>query len=65
MHLSGALTNRDGTLEPDNLPLTMVMVGVSGIGPAFTHTVTAGDVFAEPPDHHRNLPNDILVSDGT
>ena len=38
-----------------NLPLTMVKVGRFG-GTAFT----VGNVFAEPPDRHRNLPNDLL-----
>ena len=61
MHLSGAVTNRDGTLEPDNLPLTMVKVGWFGGGTA----LAAGDVFAEPPHEHRDLPNDILESDTT
>ena len=43
----------------------MVMVGISGIGPAFAHAVTEGDVFAEPPDEHRDLPNDRLASGRT
>ena len=43
MHISSAVTNWDGTLEPDNLPLTMVKVGL-GNGTA----VAVGDVFAEP-----------------
>ena len=60
MHASSAVTGRDGTLEPDNLPLTMVKVGW------FSGTALAvGDVFAEPPDEHRDLPNDILESDAT
>ena len=60
MHVSSAVTGRDGTLEPDNLPLTMVKVGW------FSGTALAvGDVFAEPPDEHRDLPNDIFKSDGT
>ena len=60
MHLSTAVANRDGTLEPDNLPLTMVKVGI-GNGTA----VAVGDVFAEPPDEHRDLPNDLLATDRT
>ena len=60
MHLSGAVTGRDGTLEPDHLPLTMVKVGI-GSGTA----LAVGDVFAEPPHRHRDLPNDILASDRT
>ena len=60
MHVSSAVTGRDGALEPDNLPLTMVKVGIAG-----GTSLAAGDVFAEPPDEHRDLPNDILESDGT
>ena len=30
MHPGGAVANRDGTLEPDHLPLTMVKVGIGG-----------------------------------
>ena len=60
MHLSSAVANRDGTLEPDDLPLTMVKVGIAGGA-----SLAVGDVFAEPPDEHRDLPNDILESDAT
>ena len=60
MHLSGAVANRDGTLEPDHLPLTMVKVGIGG-----GTVLTVGDVFAEPPHRHRDLPNDLLASDRT
>ena len=60
MHLGSAPANRDDAPEPDNLPLTMVKVGW------FSGTALAvGDVFAEPPDEHRDLPNDILESDVT
>ena len=60
MHVGSAVANRDGALEPDNLPLTRVKVGWFG-GTA----LAVGDVFAEPPDEHRDLPNDILANDGT
>ena len=60
MHVSSAVANRDGALEPDNLPLTMVKVGIAG-----GTTLAVDDVFAEPPDEHRDLPNDILESDAT
>ena len=62
MHLGGAITNRDSTLEPDHLSPTMVMVG---IGATLAHAVTAGDVFAEPPHEHRALPSDIFASNRT
>ena len=60
MHVSSAVTGRDGALEPDNLPLTIVKVGIAGGA-----TLAVGDVFAEPPHEHRDLPNDILESDAT
>ena len=60
MHVGSAVANRDGALEPDNRPLTRVKVGWFG-GTA----IAVGDVFAEPPDEHRDLPNDILANDGT
>ena len=60
MHAGSAVANRDGALEPDNLPLTMVKVGwFSGTD------IAVGAVFAEPPDAQRDLPNDILAGNGT
>ena len=51
MHVSGAVANRDGTLELDNLPLTMVKVGIGG-GTA----LAVDDVFAEPPTSTGTCP---------
>ena len=58
MHPGRAVASRDGALEPDQRPPTMVKVG--GFG-----GTAVGDVFAEPPDRHRNLPNDLLAGDRT
>ena len=41
------------------------MAGIFGIGATLAHAVTTGDVFSEPLRQHRDLPNDILASDGT
>ena len=60
MHISSAVANRDGTLEPDNLPPTMVKVGWFG-GTA----IADGNVFAEPPHRRRDLPNNLLATDRT
>lgn len=61
MHNSDAITNRDGVLEPDTVPASMIRVDALGAG----NVVAVGDLFAEPPHEHRDFPADILVSDTT
>ena len=65
MHLGSAPANRDGTPEPDHLPPAIVRVGMSGIGPTLAPAPATGDVFAEPPDEHRDLPHNLLAGDRT
>ena len=60
-HAPGAaVAHRDGAPEPDRLPPTMARVGRAG-GTA----LAVGDVFAEPPDARRDLPNDLPATDRT
>ena len=57
-HRSG---RRPGTGQPPaDDGETMVKVGIAG-----GTSLAVGDVFAEPPDEHRDLPNDSLESDDT
>lgn len=51
--------HRNGQLEPDAVPASMIRVNALGAA----GTVAVGDLFAEPPNEHRDFPDDILASD--
>ncbi len=52
-------SHRNGQLEPDTVPASMTRVNALGAG----GTVAVGDLFAEPPNEHRDFPDDIIASD--
>ena len=60
MKPGGWPTNGKARREPGNLPPAMVKVGL-GSGTA----IAVGDMFAEPPDALRDLPNDLVSTAGT
>ncbi len=60
MHNVIDVTNhRNGQLEPDAVPASMVRVNALGAA----GTAAVGDLFAEPPNEHRDFPDDIIASD--
>ena len=63
MHGGRAITVRNSTVKPDNLPTTKVQAGISD--PRVAGDRTVGDVLAEPPDALRDRPGGILAGDRT